>query len=218
MVPSDVSGARATLLGAGPRTEGSGLCFSGSSRDAGPSEKAALGSREPAPRPTGDPTPPKGINVMDSPATLSTAPEGHQPPSAYERYADVFSRVYADARSIAIALEVLDTYRAREALARHADQDLPKRAIATAASLFHVPAKRLLERNRRTDVTSARYVAAWVLHRRRWSYAKIAELFGMDHSTIIHGLRKVATRGDLLLTALKAEQLLDRDPVSLFRG
>src|SRR6185312_16560060 len=95
--------------------------------------------------------------------------------------------------SIAIALEVLDTYRAREVLTRPADQDLPKRAIAIAASLFHVPAKRLLERNRRADVTSARYVAAWLLRRRRWSFPKIAELFGLDHSTMIHGLRKVAT-------------------------
>jgi len=154
---------------------------------------------------------------MDAPVTSSTAAESHRSSSAYERYADVFSRVYADARSIAIALEVLDTYRAREVLVRPADHDLPKRAIATAASLFHVPAKRLLERNRRADVTSARYVAAWVLRRRRWSYAKIAELFDLDHSTIIHGLRKVAATGDLLLAALNAEQLLETFQVSVSR-
>lgn len=155
---------------------------------------------------------------MDAPATSSTAAESHQPPSAYERYADVFSRVYADARSIPIALEVLDTFRAREALTRPADQDLPKRAIATAAALFHIPAKRLLERNRRADVTSARYVAAWVLRRRRWSYTKIAELFGMDHSTIVHGLRKVATIRDLLLAALKAEQLVEEHAARFIAG
>ena len=132
-----------------------------------------------------------------------------RPASAYERYADIFSRAYADAQSIAIALEVLDTYRACEALARPSDQDLPKLVLVTAASLFHVPVKVLLERNRHADVTSARYVAAWVLRRRRWSYEKIAELFDMDHSTIIHGLRKVATTSQLLLTALKAEQLVD---------
>jgi hypothetical protein len=156
----------------------------------------------------GDP-PPRAFTAMDPPATSSTATDSHPPPCAYERYADVFSRVYADAHSIAIALEVLDTYRAREVLTRPADQDLPKRAIAIAASLFHVPAKRLLERNRRADVTSARYVAAWLLRRRRWSFPKIAELFGLDHSTMIHGLRKVATTSHLLLTALKAERLVE---------
>jgi hypothetical protein len=159
-----------------------------------------------AARPSGAPIRPRGITA-DGPPTSSFF--SHEPLSAYERYADVFSRVYADAQSIAIALEVLDTYRAREALAGPADQDLPKRVLATAASLFHVPVKRLLERNRRADVTSARYVAAWMLRRRRWSFPKIAEFFGLDHSTIIHGLRKIATTSDLLLAALKAEQMVD---------
>jgi chromosomal replication initiation ATPase DnaA len=121
----------------------------------------------------------------------------------------VFSRVYADARSIAIALEVLDAYRAREALVGLPYPDLPRRVLAIAASLFDVPVKRLLERNRCSDVTSARYVAAWVLRRQRWSYGKIADLFGLDHSTIIHGLRKVVTTSHLLLAAQKAEQFLD---------
>ncbi len=140
------------------------------------------------------------------------------PTSAYERYADIFSRVYADAHSIAIALEVLDAYRACEALSRPADRDLPKRVVAIAASLFHVPAKRLQERNRRAEVTSARYVAAWLLRRRRWSYGKIAELFDMDHSTIIHGLRRVATTSDLLLAALKAEQLIENQAARFIAG
>lgn len=112
--------------------------------------------------------------TSDTPGTSSTAADSCQAPSTYERYADVFSRAYADTHSIAIALEVLDTFRAREVLTRPADHDLPKRVLAIAASLFHVPAKQLLERNRRADVTSARYVAAWVLRRRRWSYARLA--------------------------------------------
>jgi hypothetical protein len=138
-------------------------------------------------------------------------PDVEPPPSAYERYADIFSRVYADAHSIALALEVLDTYRAREALAQPADLDFPQRVLAAAASPFNLSAERLLERTRRNDVTSARYVAAWILRRRHWSYAKIGELFGLDHSTIIHGLRKVATTSHLLLAALKTEQILQRD-------
>lgn len=139
------------------------------------------------------------------------APSIEPPASAYERYADVFSRAYREVHSIALALEILDTYRACEALARPADLDFPKRVLAVAASLFNVPAKRLLERNRRSDVTSARYVAAWVFRQRRWALAKIAEFFGLDHSTIVHGLRKVATTSHLLLAALKAEQILESD-------
>ncbi len=188
---------RATPEGARDQTEGSGVRLSGTLREASPAEKTAIGCREPAAHPVTGPT-------------ESPAPTGiDYPASPYERYAAVFSRVYADVHSIALALELLDTYRAREALIPPPEHDLPERALAIAASLFHVPAKLLLERNRRVDVTSARYVAAWVLRRRRWSYGKIAALFGLDHSTIIHGLRKVVTTSHLLLAALKTEHLVD---------
>jgi hypothetical protein len=139
------------------------------------------------------------------------------PPSAYERYADVFSRVYVDAHSIAIALEVLDIHRACAARARPADLDFPGRVLETAATLFSVPPGRLRERNRRTDVTSARYVAAWVLRRHRWVYPKIAELFGLNHATIIHGIRKVSASSHLLLAALKLESIIDGAATSASR-
>lgn len=144
---------------------------------------------------------------MDAPATSSTTADNYQPPSAYGRYADVFSRIYADAHSIAIALEVPDTYRARGACA------LPRKTSRNARS----PSRPRCSTFPRigwsnviaADVTSARYIAAWVLRRRRWSYAKSADLFGLDHSTIIRGLRKVARTSHLLFVALKIEQLVD---------
>jgi hypothetical protein len=148
--------------------------------------------------------------VPGSRASFATAADDRHA-TAYERYADIFSRVYVDAHSIAIALEILDVHREREARTRPVSRDLPRRVLATAARLFDVPVTRLLERNRRTDVTSARYIAAWVLRRRRWTYAKIAALLGRDRSTIIHGLRKVAASDHLLLTAMKAEHLVDQD-------
>jgi chromosomal replication initiation ATPase DnaA len=145
---------------------------------------------------------------MDTVCEASEPTSSTEPASSYERWSIIFSRVHAEVGSIPIALEVLDTYRAREAL-RPRPLDVPKRILAISAAAFSVPTDRLLERNRHRDVTSARYVAAWLLRRRRWSYPKIAEFLGLDHSTVIHGLRKVAAHDHLLLAASKAEQLLD---------
>jgi hypothetical protein len=149
--------------------------------------------------------------IVAASASWRAAPDVEPASSAYERYAGVFSRAYADVHSIALALEIVDTYRAREALTRPVDLGRPERVLAVAASLFDVPARRLLERNRRSDVTAARYVAAWIFRRRRWALTKIAEFLCLDHSTIVHGLRKVAATSHLLLAALKAEQLLEAE-------
>jgi chromosomal replication initiation ATPase DnaA len=126
----------------------------------------------------------------------------------YERLADVFSRVYAETNDIAIALEVLDVHRAREAHARPMP-DLPKRVLAVSASLFNVvPPARLLRPGRHRDICSARWIAAWTLRRRGWSTLKIGRFLGLDHSTVLHGLRRVAERHELLLAATVAEDLL----------
>jgi chromosomal replication initiation ATPase DnaA len=129
------------------------------------------------------------------------------PASDYDRLAQVFSRVYAETSSIATALEVLDAHRAREAVA-NPTPDLPKRVLSVAASLFFVPASRLLDPSRHRDVCSARWIAAWLLHRRRWTSVKIGRLLGLDHSTVLHGLRRVARSDELLLVARAAEELL----------
>ena len=122
-------------------------------------------------------------------------PPAHE--TAYDRLAQVFSRVYAETGSIATTLEVLDTQRARELVAKP-PPDLPKRVLAAAAALFHVaPPARLLRRGRHRDICSARWVAAWMLRRRQWSTLKIGRYLGLDHSTVLHGLRRIAesTRG-----------------------
>jgi chromosomal replication initiation ATPase DnaA len=145
---------------------------------------------------------------MDATAESTAAPDLDEPNSPYTRWAAVFSKVHNETHSIEVALEVLDTLRERERVVRPRQHDESRRILEIAASLFHVPIKRLHERNRRSDVVSARYVAAWLLRRRHWSYPKIAEFFGLDHSTIISGLRKVARTNHLLLAASKAEHLL----------
>jgi len=203
------SASRAIPLSARPQTEGSGLCFVGTPRPRRvPPNKAALDGRELDSRPLGEPTPPGGEPVMDTASEPIESAAVPAPITSYERWASVFSRVHAEVGSIAIALEVLDTYRAREAL-RPRPIDIPRRILALAAGAFHVPVHRLLERDRHRDVADARYAAAWVLRRRRWAYEKIAELLKLDHSTVIHGLRKVAAHDYLLLAASKAEQLLE---------
>lgn len=131
------------------------------------------------------------------------------PRGRYARYADVFSRVHAETGSIEIALEVLDGYRAREDLAPRRPPDHADRIVQVVARLFAVKAKQLFERNRHHDVTSARYVAAWLLIRCGWKKAKIATFFKLDHSTIIHGLRLVVADVDLLAAAHRAERLLE---------
>jgi chromosomal replication initiation ATPase DnaA len=127
----------------------------------------------------------------------------------YSRYAEMFSRVYHETGSLEIALEVHDTLRAREGLAHAARPDLPERILEVVASLFGVSKRRLHERSRHRDVTSARYVAAWVLFRRHWTKAKIGVFFDLDHSTVIHGLRRVAGNTELLVAAHRAAQLLE---------
>ena len=145
---------------------------------------------------------------------MDTANETHtpaldEPVTPYRRWAEVFSQVHRETKSIEIALEVLDTLKERERVLRPRHRiDEPNRIVEICASLFYVPKKRLFERNRRNDVTSARYVASWLLRRRRWPTTKIGEYFGLDHSTIISGLRKVARTDHLLLAASKAEHLL----------
>jgi hypothetical protein len=129
-------------------------------------------------------------------------------PGRYERYAMVFSRIYKETGSIAVALEVYDAYRAREAAAPPRRPDLPTLVVDIVARWFSVKPKLLFDSNRHRDVTSARYVAAWILFRHQWAKAKIADYFHLDHSTVIHGLRKVASDNTLLVAAHLAEQLL----------
>ena len=133
-------------------------------------------------------------------------PSPHE--SRYDRLAEAFSRVYAETGSIATTLEVLDTQRARQWMAKPVP-DLPKQVLNVAASVFYVPASRLLRPGRHRDICSARWIAAWLLRRRRWTTVKIGSYLRLDHSTVLHGLRRVANSHDLLLLARRADELLE---------
>lgn len=141
------------------------------------------------------------VTPVEPTAQMATAPAC----DGYEHLADVFSRVYEATNDIAITLEVLDANRAREDVAKPIP-DLPTRVLAVAASLFHVTSPgRLLRPGRHRDLCAARWVSAWVLHRRGWSTLKIGRFLRLDHSTVLHGLRRVAGSRELLLCARDAE-------------
>jgi hypothetical protein len=139
------------------------------------------------------------------------APEIHVPgaPDPYETLAAEFSRVYAETKDIAVTLAFLDLRRPR-AVVLQPVPDLPACVIQIVASLFYVtPALRLLRPGRHRDICSARYVAAWLFRRQRWTLHKIAGLFNVDHSTVAHGLRRVAESPELRAIATEAEARLE---------
>lgn len=131
-----------------------------------------------------------------------------EPSTPYSRWADIFARAHNDTHSIAVALEVVDAIRECEGTDPPPITHEVDRILAVVAGLFDMPVKRLRERSRRHDVTSARYVAAMLLRRRQWTTTKLGDYFGLDHSTIVCGLQKVANTHHLLIAAAKAEHLL----------
>jgi chromosomal replication initiation ATPase DnaA len=153
---------------------------------------------------------------MITTSPIETAPANDVTPArstAYGRYAEIFSSVHRETGSIEIALEVLDAHRARQEI-NPPKPDLPTRVLAVAASLFYVKPKRLLERDRHEDLARARWVAMWLLNRRHWKPGKIALFLGLDRTTVIYGLRRVANDHDLLVAAHKAELMLADDPAA----
>jgi len=125
----------------------------------------------------------------------------------YEDLAQVFSAVYAATNDIAIALEVLDAHRARAAILAPGPT-LPQRVLSVAASVFNLSPSRLLRPGRHRDLCSARWVAAWILRRQAWSTTRIGRFLKLDHSTILHGLRRVATDPMLMPYVKAAEEQL----------
>jgi len=145
---------------------------------------------------------------MDAVAEAAPTPDPSEPSTPYSRWADIFARAHNDTQSIAVALEVVDAIREEEGTDPPPVTHEVDRILAIVARLFDMPVKRLRERSRRQDVTSARYVAAMLLRRRRWTTTKLGHYFGLDHSTIVYGLQKVANTHHLLIAAAKVEHLL----------
>jgi chromosomal replication initiation ATPase DnaA len=144
-------------------------------------------------------------SALNAEGTALVAPE-------YERLADLFSRIYSETRSIAVALELLDAERARNVTEAPIDLRLPSRVLAVAASLYYVkPARKLAQPGNHRDISRARWVASWLLRKHGWTTLKIGRFLSVDHSTVIYGLRRIAADPSLRRMAHAAADLLARD-------
>lgn len=74
--------------------------------------------------------------------------------------------------------------------------------IARTAAEFGVPTEVILEHTRISNYVNARHVVAWLLRRDDWTYPEIGAAMGRDHTTIIHAVKRVERRADLLEAAL----------------
>ena len=74
-----------------------------------------------------------------------------------------------------------------------ADQVLA--AVATAYVVDDV--EQLRARTRNARMSEARHVVFWILHQRCWSTPAIGELMHRDHTSVLHGVRRVESSPEL---------------------
>src|SRR5689334_6646695 len=62
--------------------------------------------------------------------------------------------------------------------------------VADVARRMEVPAERLWGRDKRPQYAAARHAAWWALSRTGLNPAEIARMFGLNHSSVVHGLAR----------------------------
>jgi chromosomal replication initiation ATPase DnaA len=128
----------------------------------------------------------------------------HQQQMSYDDLANVFQQAIAQGGSIPDALRALDTFRLERAAANVVVDSY--QVVAMAAKAFGIAPRRVLEGDRHRSACNARWVAAKVLHVRGWSSPQIGDVLGLDHSSVLHALKVLHDRPDLVA---EAETLLD---------
>ena len=68
--------------------------------------------------------------------------------------------------------------------------EIKARLLNKASELFDVHKRDLNSRVRFAFIMPARFAMYKALRERNWSYPRIGRLFGKDHSTIIHGVKR----------------------------
>lgn len=81
--------------------------------------------------------------------------------------------------------------------------------IERISTLFRVSPKDVTGRRKFPPLADARHVAMWVFRRPpfRYSYPRIADIFGRDHTTVLYGVRKadkILRNHDLRAALLRA--------------
>lgn len=74
--------------------------------------------------------------------------------------------------------------------------------LTGVAEAFDVPLDEVLTNSRVVELVEARWVIAYVLRtNRRMSLSAIGRRLGRDHTTVMHGLREIEKRPDLVSLA-----------------
>ena len=82
--------------------------------------------------------------------------------------------------------------------------------VAAVADGFKVPMHLFWKKTRRREVSHPRFVAFYLLgYRCGMSTRSIGHEFGMDRSTVLHGIRFVKENTALMCVACKVEGVLD---------
>lgn len=68
---------------------------------------------------------------------------------------------------------------------------------AVAAAYVVDDVEQLRARTRNARMSEARHVVFWILHQRYWSAPAIGELMHRDHTTVLHGVRRVESSPEL---------------------
>jgi chromosomal replication initiator protein len=102
-------------------------------------------------------------------------------------------RVSAFAKLSELPLDLAAAERALEDLLPQADQDIPADTILTqTAQYFATRPEDLFSKSRSRPLTNARHVAMYLLRELTGlSLIKIGELFDRDHTTALHGIKRI---------------------------
>lgn len=71
-----------------------------------------------------------------------------------------------------------------------------RRAIEAVAAAFDIPVSAILGPSRKRPVSFARFSIYVILRERGWTTTQVSAALGLDHSSVIHGTRRVADMDD----------------------
>lgn len=83
-----------------------------------------------------------------------------------------------------------------------------QRVFAAACQHFGVDADEVIDGSRRTSHVDARHVAMWLMRDSGRTYPEIGRQLGMDHTSAIHGVRRIEGDERLLATACAIREQL----------
>lgn len=80
--------------------------------------------------------------------------------------------------------------------------------IREVAMTYGVPPKLLISNHRGEDAVRARHIVMWRLRNQLgFSYPKIGRILSRDHTTVMHGVKKVQGKMDSIRAKLEADHV-----------